>query len=430
LSLEWTRRKGYVRVIDDLSRTLGDYPYTPPSAPYSYLIFKKAGIVYARNGKTGELEFSDEDAATVIQKAIDALPAEGGKIFTKSGVYLIKNRIKMRTGVWLEGEGLSHAYATVLKQAANFDELILMEDILHAGLCNIGLRGDKDTYTRSVGLRVRTTAYAGDLEHCIENVLISNFPEQGVLIQGDSRECHFTDVRSHGNGEGGFHVYGGNHRFVNCVAGGNTYQGFTLMDGFSTYIGIAAWSNTTYGIYIAATTNGDIIIGQAYDNYWAGFCIEETIAGSPPHQNLVYIISMDSTRGFWIKGGEDNLIAGVATQVVSGKQATGVRVEGGANNIMDVESYLNGTADWELVGGTYILKSRRGLKNSGTATIVAGATSVTVAHGLIGTPRIAKHCPRANLGAVWVSARDTTNITLNVEVAPTVDTITDWEAEL
>jgi len=69
-------------------------------------------------------------------------------------------------------------------------------------------------------------------------------------------------------------------------------------------------------------------------------------------------------------------------------------------------------------------------ENSGTATIPAGATSVTVAHGLAGTPRAVKHCPRANLGAVWVSARDSVNITLNVAVAPTVATITDWEAEL
>ena len=66
----------------------------------------------------------------------------------------------------------------------------------------------------------------------------------------------------------------------------------------------------------------------------------------------------------------------------------------------------------------------------GTATIAANTTSVIVAHGLGATPRAAKHCPRDNLGAVWVSARDGTNITLNVATAPTADTITDWEAEL
>jgi len=73
MSLEWTRRRGYVRVADELGRTIGDYPYTSPYAPYSYLVFERAGIFYARNGLTGELEFSDKDAAKVIQRALDGL---------------------------------------------------------------------------------------------------------------------------------------------------------------------------------------------------------------------------------------------------------------------------------------------------------------------------------------------------------------------
>jgi len=91
LSLEWTRRRGYVRVFDEHSRTLGDYPYTPPLAPYSYLIFEKAGIFYAKNGITEELEFPDEDAAKVIQSAVDALGVEGGKIIIKDAVDITKD---------------------------------------------------------------------------------------------------------------------------------------------------------------------------------------------------------------------------------------------------------------------------------------------------------------------------------------------------
>jgi len=89
MSLEWTRRKGYVRVVDGLSRTLGDYPYTSPYAPYSYLVFERAGITYARNGLTGELEFSDKDAAKVIQSAIDAIrTSRGGRLLFKFGSWV------------------------------------------------------------------------------------------------------------------------------------------------------------------------------------------------------------------------------------------------------------------------------------------------------------------------------------------------------
>jgi len=49
----------------------------------SYIIFKKNGDIFARNGDSGNIEFSGTDAATVIQNAIDALGANGGVIASK-----------------------------------------------------------------------------------------------------------------------------------------------------------------------------------------------------------------------------------------------------------------------------------------------------------------------------------------------------------
>jgi len=69
-------------------------------------------------------------------------------------------------------------------------------------------------------------------------------------------------------------------------------------------------------------------------------------------------------------------------------------------------------------------------RNRGTAIMLAGSTSVTVAHGLNGTPTKVLVTPRGNLGAVWVSSRDSTNITISCSTTPTVDTEIDWEAEL
>jgi len=69
-------------------------------------------------------------------------------------------------------------------------------------------------------------------------------------------------------------------------------------------------------------------------------------------------------------------------------------------------------------------------ENSGTATIAAGTTSVTVAHGLAATPTKVLITPRADIGDVWVSARDATNITINCDTAPAADVIVDWYAEI
>lgn len=46
----------------------------------SYIISKEAGKFYGKNGKTGQVEFCDIDFSEVFQPAVNALPAEGGRI--------------------------------------------------------------------------------------------------------------------------------------------------------------------------------------------------------------------------------------------------------------------------------------------------------------------------------------------------------------
>jgi hypothetical protein len=83
-------------------------------------------------------------------------------------------------------------------------------------------------------------------------------------------------------------------------------------------------------------------------------------------------------------------------------------------------------------GVNTIMRRNRGYvtENSGTATIPSGQTSVTVAHGLAATPTKVIVTPRGNIGAVWVSARNATSITISCSTAPTADTIVDWYAEV
>ena len=54
----------------------------------SYVIFKDGNIYYAKNGKTGEIEFSGTDIAEVLQSVVDAFPTKptapyGGKVVFK-----------------------------------------------------------------------------------------------------------------------------------------------------------------------------------------------------------------------------------------------------------------------------------------------------------------------------------------------------------
>jgi len=71
--------------------------------PYSYVIWTDGTNYYAKNGRTGQIDFSGTDASTVIQNAINSLSA-GGKIYIRRGIYTIMNTITLSDGITLEGE--------------------------------------------------------------------------------------------------------------------------------------------------------------------------------------------------------------------------------------------------------------------------------------------------------------------------------------
>ncbi len=86
----------------------------------SYIVYKDGSTYYARNGVTGVL-YSNSDAKTVIQYAIDALTG-GGTILIKSGVYSLTAPIKPTTGITIMGEGMG----TTLYAANSMNDHMIM----------------------------------------------------------------------------------------------------------------------------------------------------------------------------------------------------------------------------------------------------------------------------------------------------------------
>ncbi|MHC1600099.1 MAG: hypothetical protein ACXQS5_04680 [Candidatus Methanospirareceae archaeon] len=93
--------------------------------PASYIIFGEdtngdgiVDVVYARNGKTGEIEFRGTDAVTVMQKARDMMP-EGATMFIKAGRYLMTAKLTSNKEIFLKGEGRG----TKLIPTGNFDAI-------------------------------------------------------------------------------------------------------------------------------------------------------------------------------------------------------------------------------------------------------------------------------------------------------------------
>jgi len=76
-----------------------------------YMIFQDdAGNIFAKNGTTGAIDFADSDASTVIQAALDNLPAEGGKVVVGRGIYNIVTTLDLPDYTVFEGMGKDETY--------------------------------------------------------------------------------------------------------------------------------------------------------------------------------------------------------------------------------------------------------------------------------------------------------------------------------
>jgi len=103
-----------------------------PMNAYDYIVYGKdtnndgiVDITYAKNGRTGKIEFSDTDASNVIQNVIDEVYNNGGgNIFVKEGVYKITSTLKLRSGVTLEGV----KYKSILKLYNDVDLMHIVSD--------------------------------------------------------------------------------------------------------------------------------------------------------------------------------------------------------------------------------------------------------------------------------------------------------------
>jgi hypothetical protein len=70
--------------------------------PASYIVFTDGQMYYVVNGRTGQVEYSDSDAANAINYAVSVAR---GVVFVRHGVYEVRRAIRLRSGVKLVSEG-------------------------------------------------------------------------------------------------------------------------------------------------------------------------------------------------------------------------------------------------------------------------------------------------------------------------------------
>jgi len=153
-------------------------------------------IIYAKNGKTGEIDFRGTDAATVIQQAIDEIYSlNGGIVFIRAGTYSLtesleigggaKACIAIRSNVALIGEGIGK---TILRYTGSYTggtSTIIgtyNETVENVYIADMTLDGDRDNKPSGVATDALGAGYGDRRYWVIERVEVKNSTRLGFNI--------------------------------------------------------------------------------------------------------------------------------------------------------------------------------------------------------------------------------------------------------
>ena len=167
--------------------------FANPQMPYSYEISIENGVVKAKNGSTGQIEFQSTNANYVIQSAIDATPV-GGKVFIKAGKYDLDNKLTIEKAIVLEGEGIGgFTELSCLRFTDGVDGIIVSASATTVCIKNLYLKTGGKTKT-GIYLQGNATTY---LKNCrLENIRFHGWNIAVRLDYSRTTLLHGLDIRS------------------------------------------------------------------------------------------------------------------------------------------------------------------------------------------------------------------------------------------
>jgi len=359
----------------------------------SYIIFIEDGVVKAKNGHNGEIDFSGSDAATVIQSAINAL-TRGGKIFIKAGAYYCYSEIDLAKDVALIGENPDGRYSSFATRL-----------IAKGTARGVMVRFYRDALT--------------DVNLAIEGITFDdpdNLASGAILYFRYGRGIRLNNVATRNGGKYGIF-------FSNCE--------------------IVHLSR----VHVIAPVEHGIVMGDWNGEVTIRECEVSSVGLSgillDNRANVIDLIEND----IYLCGNH-----GIYVRNYSGETISSVNIF--RNNIHHNTYYglaftINGTIegclayynqfndnDWGAVSPSpsgVKMFSNKGYttENSGVATIPNGSSSVVVNHGLAAAPSVVKltgtHSEVANC---WVTNVTSTQFTINAPAAVTADRDVYWQAEV
>jgi len=384
----------------------------------SYVIFKVGDTIYAKNGTTGEIEYSGTDASQVINNAISSASSSGGGvIFLKAGIYTISSPIIMKENVRLCGETDSKIAqpAVQIKASATFsgNAMVITEYTYVSDdnspvaltqspeLFDLSLNGENNVevgvnFTNVDTARFERVRISG-VSTCIA---IEYYGELPIPASGSTYNGFFIEkCILLATNTSIYAEYATQSWIVNCwfVSGANRHIDLLCCNKIR-IIGNELNPFKICGIHLADTTNdktSDIIISEnwlytSYDAKYFSFDL-----GNNANTKRIKI--------------DDNILCyTAATRPNKTDFPDGIPQSSFSNNI-GVNSY---SEQW------------------GNATISAGSSSVTVYHNLLRAPHgvVVTSSNATSTGDVWATNFADGSFVIQCENTVSEDTVVYWFA--
>jgi hypothetical protein len=404
-----------------------------------YIIFTdRHGNYYAKSGDNGSIVFSGTDAATVIQKAIDAELGKWGTVWIKGYLNLTKG-ITLWSGVGLRGakagwgdntgsirieDGLYGNFngpIITIKNHPDYPSTKYFPYIAELAVIGSGNAG----YTNNHGIYV-SDENGAPMDVFLRNVLIGWCGGSGLYVYSASK-IYASDFYSEGNKQYGIYIDKGAifelaraYIFANSKSG--IYYNSHGDGGYLNVMQAVIFNNKYYGIEVYDTTKGSVqIIGNMLIQNDAYTSYADIELSNVPHYTVIGNMFLDYRSPKLTK--------------------YHIKLEGNSNGIITGNVFhdtaVNGVFYFNPRGSS-IIENNVGYvtKNGGTATFSGDGTTTQfkIAHGLASTPSTVTVTPASSAasGSFYVTV-DATYIYVNYVTAPPAGTnnvVLYWSARI
>ncbi len=365
--------KPYVHLHDKWGNSVGstrDWQTIPDA--YDYIIFQEGGKVYAKNGRTGEIEYKADDAGDIVKKILQN--NDNVHIHFTKGEFLVDPKrlfLENSSGanwvcgilidgktVTLTGEGIGQTILKLNPQTNTYGNVIGAKNYSYLKIADLTLDGNKSVVTLpsnpdGQGATLLTGGYNGtDADGnyklrsglILQNVKFQNGAEQGAYLGynngGIEAFANLANTYTENNDAEGLHI--DSFRKINLVnfVSKYDYRGILLY-------GIQSPVSDQFG----ASNFSNIVIYKPADIGLKMWYVRHINVANVAVQGGTFGIRMDNTSS-----------VNVNNVFLANNANGGILLEGDANSIIiEVHSYntprtiyLNGNNVGLVVEGVYI----------------------------------------------------------------------------